>query len=144
MKSLKLAAAIDNKFVQLTRYAANGVVATVIHYLVLYTCVEIVGFQFIGLANLLASSFGILASFFGNKYFVFRPNYGCAHTQLFKFIFFYAFIAIIHGAVLHIWSDVYHLNYNYGFILAVTIQFLLGYFASKLLVFSEANNIIRG
>lgn len=129
---------------QILRYAANGVAATAIHYIVLYTCVEILNFRFIGLANLLASSFGILTSFFGNKHFVFKSTGGSVSPALARFIFFYAIIALIHGAILHVWSDIYRMNYNQGFVFAILIQFLLGYMASKFFVFNESRNKNRG
>jgi len=129
---------------QITRYAANGVAATAVHYSALYICVEIIEFQLIGAANLFASTFGILASFLGNKYFVFNSNHGRAHAQLLKFIAFYVLIAVIHGAILLVWSDVYQLNYNHGFALAVTIQFLLGYLVSKYLIFNQKITMVRG
>lgn len=122
---------------EVARYAANGFVATSVHYMVLYSCVEILNFRLIGLANLLASIFGILFSFMGNKYFVFKSSDRNIGYQLALFISLYALVAFIHGAFLYIWSDVMEKNYNHGFIVAVIIQLLLGYLASKYFVFNR-------
>jgi putative flippase GtrA len=129
---------------EVLRYTTNGLVATGVHYLVLYICVELLNFSFKGLANLLASVFGILFSFVGNKYYVFRSSVGILRDQLAKFFFFYTIVAFIHGAFLYFWSDVLNKSYNYGFIIAVLIQFALGYLSSKIFIFNETFQLDKG
>lgn len=124
-------------FGEVMRYTTNGLFATGVHYLVLYSCVELLNFPLVGLANFLASVVGILASFAGNKYFVFKSVGGPTKSQLVRFIIFYAVIAFIHGAFLYLWSDVLNKGFNSGFVVAVMIQFLLGYLSSKFLIFTK-------
>ena len=91
------------------------------------------------MANLLASLFGISASFLGNRHYVFRSTREDLLFQATKFIALYTAIALLHGTTLYIWTDLYNLNYNLGFLIAVLIQFSLGYLGGKTLVFSESN-----
>jgi putative flippase GtrA len=123
---------------ELMRYGVNGLVATAVHYLVLFIGIELIQFSSVGLTNLMASTVGITASFIGNRYFVFQCTGETIATQLTKFAGLYVAIAIIHGFVLFIWSDHYGLNYNYGFVIAVIIQFSLGYLGLKMLIFKPA------
>lgn len=129
---------------EIIRYTINGLVATGAHYLVLYTCVELLNFPLVGLANFLASVVGILVSFAGNKYYVFKSVGGPAKTQLLKFIFFYVFVAFIHGTFLYLWSDVFNNNFNSGFVVAVIIQFLLGYLSSRFFIFNKVYQAAKG
>jgi putative flippase GtrA len=119
------------------RYVLNGMAATAFHYLALYSCIEILNFKSIGLANFYASLVGISSSFMGNRYFVFEPTNEKTVSQFFKFISSYSLVALIHGVFLYIWSDILLKNYNYGFAIAVAIQFLLGYYASKRFIFKQ-------
>ena len=113
------------------RYIANGVVATVVHYAVLTFNINVVSIESAGIANFIASVFGISVSFIGNRYIVFKKIEETLISQASKFAALYIIIAVIHGLVLYVWSDVYKLNYNYGFVIAVTIQFVLGYLGKK-------------
>lgn len=122
---------------QIVRYGVNGLVATFVHYSVLYFCIEIYSINSVGLANFIASVFGVLVSFFGNRFFVFHTTEDFLSKQLLGFLILYGLIAIMHGTLLHIWSDIYELNYNVGFLMAVIIQFFLGYFCSKYVVFGD-------
>ena len=124
---------------EMLRYSINGFIATILHYSVLFFCLEIAELRSAGFANLLASTIGISLSFLGNRYFVFcRYEVGII-TQAAKFIGLYSTIAIMHGGVLYLWTDRLGLNYNIGFVIAVFIQFLLGYFGGKQFVFNQTN-----
>jgi putative flippase GtrA len=120
---------------EIFRYGLNGLIATGVHYLVLYSCIEIYKFDLIGLANFCASLVGISISFFGNRYLVFKNNNQKISTQFIKFISIFSVVAFLHGCFLYVWSDIFENNYNYGFAIAVAIQFILGYFASKYIIF---------
>lgn len=120
---------------QIVRYGLNGIFATFIHYLVLCVCIDLLHFYKAGVANLVASSFGITASFIGNKYYVFREINAQIYKQATTFVALYICIALLHGLTLYVWSDVLLLSYHIGFLIAVCIQFALGYYASKYYVF---------
>jgi hypothetical protein len=53
-----------------------------------------------------------------------------------RFLSLYAAIACLHGLLLFLWSDVLHLNYSLGFLMATGLQMALSYAGNKLLVFS--------
>lgn len=122
---------------ELLRYGVNGLLATAVHYIVLYFCIEFFQFRSAGVANLVASAFGISVSFMGNRYFVFKNTDKGFLSQAAKFAGLYAVIGFVHGSTLYVWTDIYKLNYNFGFLIAVLIQFTLGYIASKRFVFNK-------
>ena len=122
---------------EILRYALNGLAATAVHYSVL-----VAGFGFLkipsaGLANLIAASCGITVSFFGNRIFVFRDSSESVLNQAARFGVLYASIAVFHTGFLAIWTDMYGLNFNIGFVIATCFQTVSSYFGNKYLVFSR-------
>ncbi len=120
---------------QVFKYIVNGLAATGIHFSVLVFCLEVLHWQTAGLANLVASIFGITASFIGSRYFVFSGSSVAARSQVVRFIVLYAMLAAMHGFVMYLWADVAKLNYVFGFVIATGLQVLSSYFGNKLLVF---------
>ncbi len=86
---------------------------------------------------MVAALFGITASFFGNRYFVFVEHTESITRQATKFGSLYAVIAVLHGVILYIWSDNFGLDYKLGFLLATGLQVILSYFSNKKLVFNK-------
>lgn len=128
----------ENKFVnqnEIYRFIINGIVATGIHYCVLTTNIEVFKIESAGLANLLAATFGITASFIGNRYFVYKGHSGTLIQQASKFGLLYILIAILNGMVLFVWADLYGLSYHLGFIVATILQTCLSYLGNKKIVF---------
>lgn len=122
---------------QVVRYIINGLVATGVHFLVLSTLVEQVQLESAGTSNLIASVFGISASFLGNRFFVFaeQGKQGRLATQGIRFLASYALIALVHYAVMTVWTDMAGLDYRIGFLVAMVFQVVLGYLANKHFVF---------
>lgn len=120
---------------QVTRYIANGLAATAVHFGVLTINIRVLGLQSAGIANLLAAVVGISTSFLGSRYFVFRKREESILHQATKFGALYALIAILHGAVLFEWTDVAKLDYRVGFLIATALQMVFSYFGNKALVF---------
>ncbi len=120
---------------QVFKYIVNGLAATGIHFSVLVFCLEVLHWQTAGLANLVASIFGITASFIGSRYFVFSGSSVAARSQVVRFVVLYAMLAAMHGFVMYLWADVAKLNYVFGFVIATGLQVLSSYFGNKLLVF---------
>jgi putative flippase GtrA len=120
---------------EVIRYAINGVVATAVHYGILTFNLSVLGFASAGLANLVAAIFGISVSFVGSRYFVFPGTDEAILTQAIKFSVLYGAIAVCHGMVLFIWTDLYTLDYRVGFLIATIIQVTLSYLGNKFLVF---------
>lgn len=121
---------------EVLRYGLNGLAATAVHYGVLSFNLQVLHLPSAGLANLIAAVFGISASFLGSRYFVFRGAGGGIGGQALRFFLLYAGIALLHGAVLAVWTDYYHLDYRLGFLLATGLQVALSYLGNKHLVFS--------
>lgn len=120
---------------QPVRYLINGLVATAIHFLVLTINLKLLGWSSAGLSNFVASIFGICASFVGSRYFVFQYSSEALSAQIYRFILLYLAIALLHGALLYIWVDVYSLNYILGFGVATAMQVLFSYIGNKFMVF---------
>ncbi len=120
---------------QVFRYIVNGLVATSIHYGVLRFNIEVLDFPSAGLANGVAAVFGIAASFVGSRYFVFRGSQGRLLQQGALFLLAYGCIAVLHGLVLFVWSDVYRLDYTIGFLVATGMQVACSFLVNKFMVF---------
>ncbi|MCB1505284.1 MAG: GtrA family protein [Hyphomicrobiaceae bacterium] len=118
------------------RYVINGIVATSVHYCVLTFNLVTLALPSAGLANLIASMFGIATSFLGSRFFVFRKHDMPMTAQALKFGALYATIAVLHGGILLLWTDTLEQDYRIGFLIATFVQFLLSYVGNKFLVFS--------
>lgn len=119
----------------IVRYIINGLFATALHYIALTINLEIYDMKSAGVANFIAALFGITVSFLGNRYYVFRSRNKSLINQSIMFFALYALIALIHGTVLYLWTDLQGFDYRIGFIIASVIQFIMSYFGNKLLVF---------
>lgn len=117
------------------RFIINGGVATAVHFLVLWVCLKIFLLDSAGFSNLIASVFGIIMSFLGNRYFVFRRFEQSIIQQFSKFSGIYCLIALLNGLLLFIITDYYGIDFRIGFIISVIVQVILGYLGSKFLVF---------
>ena len=122
---------------EVLRYGLNGLAATAVHYGVLVAGLAVLKIPSAGLANLIAAACGITVSFFGNRIFVFRDADENVLSQAARFGLLYASIAVFHAGFLAIWTDVYGLSYNIGFLLATCFQTVSSYFGNRYLVFSR-------
>ena len=129
---------MDPRIAELGRFVINGVVATLVHYSVLTFNLRVLDIPSAGLANFFAAWFGIAASFIGSRIFVFRRNQSPWLPQALRFLALYASIACLHGLLLFVWTDTFHLNYTAGFAVATVLQTGLSYLGNKLLVFSAS------
>ena len=120
---------------QSVRYLINGLAATAVHFAVLTFNLTVLGWRSAGISNLVAAIFGIAASFLGSRYFVFQGSTEPLFKQVYRFIFLYAAIALLHGALMYVWADHYNLNYIAGFIVATGMQVLCSYWGNKRMVF---------
>lgn len=121
---------------EIARYIVNGLAATAIHFGVLSFCLEVLRLPSAALANLVAATFGISASFLGSRYFVFRRPDEPMARQAARFGALYAGIAVLHALVLALWTDLGGLDYRVGFLLATGLQVVLSYWGNKRLVFN--------
>ncbi|HFK2947502.1 TPA: GtrA family protein [Stenotrophomonas maltophilia] len=120
---------------EVVRYGINGLLATALHFMVLYCALEVWGFRSAGLANGAAACVGIAASFMGSRYFVFRASSGSFVGQGVRFVALYAVIALLHALVLYLWSDRAGWDYRLGFLVATCVQVACSFLANKLVVF---------
>lgn len=120
---------------EISRYAINGIIATVVHYGVLTANLGFLEFKSAGLANFVAAIFGIITSFLGSRYYVFSRTEESIVQQAVKFSGLYGAIAVLHGLLLWLWTDWYGLDYRVGFLFATSIQMSLSYLGNKFLVF---------
>jgi putative flippase GtrA len=125
------------EFGRLGRYIVSGVAATIVHFCALWFNLEMLHMPSAGMANFFAAIVGIATSFIGNRYFVFRHTAENILRQASKFVLVYALIACVHALVLLVWSDLLHLDYRIGFLIAVLLQVILGYIGNKTLVFKH-------
>ena len=117
------------------RYAVNGLVATVVHFGVLQINLKILAISPVGLANFIAACFGVICSFVGNRYFVFTSQNKSGLSQVLRFGGLYTTIALLHGIVLYLWSDLQGWDYRTGFVVATMLQVVSSYWGNKLFVF---------
>lgn len=120
---------------QLFRYLVNGGVATAVHFLVLTVNLKVLGWESAGLSNIVAAACGTIMSFLGNRYYVFHGSTEPLFKQIYRFSFIYVAIAVGHGLILYVWSDIYRMNYIFGFMLATLFQVACSYSGNKLMVF---------
>lgn len=120
---------------EILRYVVNGLVATLVHYGVLSANLNLLAFQSAGWANFVAAIFGIATSFLGSRYFVFHQTAQSVLQQAIKFCGLYAAIAVLHGLLLWVWSDLNGFDYRIGFLIATFVQVSLSYLGNKFLVF---------
>lgn len=126
----------DTAAAETIRYVINGVAATGVHYTALLINLHVLGIASAGLANLLAALVGITASFLGSRYFVFRGHTESLLRQAAKFGLLYGAIALLHGLVLYLWTDLAGFDYRIGFLFALVLQVALSYWGNKRLVFT--------
>lgn len=120
---------------EFARYVINGLVATIIHYGVFVLNLEWLGFRSAGAANFVAAIFGITASFFGSRCYVFRSRSANVWQQALGFGGLYGAIAALHGAILLLWTDWRGFDHRIGFLIATALQVSLSYLGNKYLVF---------
>lgn len=122
------------------KFIVNGLVATFVHYVVML----LISNYLIGIYSIaygIASIFGILTSFLGNKFFVFATSnqyHLPSHTtfkQLRSFLLLYGLIMLICSVLMGVLSDLLYINYNLSFMIALCVQTLLSFFGNKRYVF---------
>ena len=119
------------------RFIINGIAATLVHYCVLTANIELFDIPSAGISNFIAAAVGILVSFLGSRYYVFKKTDQPIQNQALKFGTLYFSISILHASILFIWSDYYGFDYRIGFVLATFVQVTFSYLGNKFLVFKS-------
>lgn len=119
------------------RFVANGLAATAVHFAILAFCLHGLGLGSAGASNLIASGGGVLASFLGNRHFVFRSKESSMMGQLHRFGLLYLVLCLMQGLILYLWSDIGGLDYRIGFALGVAVQAVCTYYGAQHWVFKR-------
>lgn len=117
---------------EMSRYVINGACVSLAHYIALVICINLIDIA--GIANLMASVVGIICSFFGCRLYVFKQKRDIL-SQFSKFISLYTIIALLHGSVMFLWTDVGKFDFRIGFLIATSIQMVITFAGNKTLVF---------
>lgn len=131
----RIKAALTRDGGEVFRYIVNGLVATAAHFSFLTILVEFFEVESAGLANLIAAALSISVSFLGSRYYVFKNTDQPWYRQASKFVLLYLSIALVHGAVMWLWSDHFGFDYRLGFLIATCFQVAGSYLGNKFLVF---------
>ena len=121
------------------RYVINGAAATLIDFAVLRAASAVLGEGMVWLAGGLGAAVGITASFLGSRYFVFSHRRGDWRVEVARFLPLYGVLALVRMALFYVWSDVYGLDKNIGFVIATGVQVIATFFGNKYLVFRNGN-----
>jgi putative flippase GtrA len=122
---------------EILRYIINGLIATLVHFSVLTFNVEVVALNSAGVSNFIAALFGISTSFLGSRYYVFQKHHAPVLGQAALFVLLYGFIAMLHGLILLLLTDIYGYDYRIGFVIATLLQVSISYASNKYLVFKQ-------
>lgn len=117
------------------RFVINGLIASLIHFSVLYACVNLLIISYDGISNFIGAIFGTIYSFLGNKFFVFNSKHNSIYTEGYKFLILYTLMAFNHGVFLYVWSDLFGQNYILGFIIITILNTMLSFFYNKYKIF---------
>jgi putative flippase GtrA len=118
-------------------FVLNGLFAAGVHFSVLTVLVEFARLGSHGLANGLASLFGIAVSYLGNRFVVFRAPTATSRT-LPRFLLLYGLIAILNTCAMWLWSDLAGLPYRPGFVLIIGLVTAVSYLGNRYFVFSPS------
>ena len=121
------------------RYVVNGAAATVIDFSTLHLASAALGEGMTWLAGGIGAAVGITASFLGSRYYVFPHRRGDWRVEVARFLPLYGMLALVRMALFYVWSDVYGLDQNIGFIIATGVQVVATFFGNKYLVFRNGN-----
>ena len=118
------------------RFAINGLIASGIHFFVLSLSIVLFEVSSAAMASVLASTFGIASSFFGNRHFVFSSGKsGTILSQLKRFLPLYLSMFVLHSSLLFTLTDLQEFDYRFSFLVATSVQAIVSYFCNKNLVF---------
>jgi len=127
----------NTAFNEVVRFIINGLIATSVHFVILYLCVSYSILPYDGISNLIGAIFGSIFSFLGNKFYVFRGSNNNVFIQTSQFIVLYALMALNHGVFLYYWSDLGNHNYMVGFIIVTIVNTIISFLCNKYMIFNQ-------
>ena len=117
------------------RFALIGVIATLVHFVVIVLLVEILGLLTPTPSTVIGSIFGITVAYLGNYWFVFRLDDQRHDLYAPRFVVTYLGVMAIHAGMMYLFVDVLYLKYAYGFIVATVFSATTTFLANRLVVF---------
>jgi len=123
-------------FNQVSRFAAVGVVATLVHYLVIVLLVDLLHWVGPTPATVAGSVFGIATAYFGNAHFVFEIEERRHAVYVPRFVVIYLSVMAIHAGMMYLFADRMGLQYTVGFVVATAFSAITTFLANRYLVFN--------
>jgi putative flippase GtrA len=123
--------------VRFKKFVVVGLIATAVHYLCLNAFVLIWSDTLVWKLNLFAAAFGIMASYLGNRHFVFLSG-NPALPESVRFLFSYILVGLVHTVLMYVMVDSLRFALSIGFIFATSVQVFLSYTANRMYVFYRA------
>jgi putative flippase GtrA len=117
------------------KFLLNGLISTLIHYVILVVAIEILGVVSIVLANMMAGATAVLYSFVGNKYYVFKSHDEVLYFQAFKFLIVYTLLIILHTIAMFVLTNKMSVSYHISFIMVSSLFAMASFFLNKIVVF---------
>jgi len=127
------------RFNQFIGYTFFGLIATLVHFICLYSLVDIFHLLTPVKASVVAFLCGATVGFMCNRIFVFkRSNAGFA--ALSKYLLLTGFSIINNTILMYIFIDIFIWNYLISQVCATLTIFIINYIVCKFLIFKEPAN----
>ena len=120
------------------RFVLVGLVATLVHYLVILCLVDLLSLLEPTPATVVGSVFGIATAYVGNYHYVFGVDDKRHHHYVPRFVITYLIVMSIHASVMYLFVEILLLPYELGFITATALSAMTTFVANNLIVFSNA------
>ena len=120
-----------------TRFVLVGIIATLVHYLVILCLVDLLSLLEPTPATVVGSVFGIATAYIGNYHYVFGVDDKRHHHYLPRFVITYLIVMIIHASVMYLFAEILLLPYELGFITATALSAMTTFMANNLIVFGS-------
>ncbi|MES9967875.1 MAG: GtrA family protein [Sedimenticola sp.] len=118
-----------------SRFALVGILATLVHYLVIVMLVDLLGWMGPTPATVVGSIFGIATAYAGNYLYVFGLSDRKHDHYAPRFVFTYLSVMAIHAGMMYLFADILGLRYEYGFVVATlfsaTTTFIANHFVFR-------------
>jgi putative flippase GtrA len=122
------------------RFVLVGLVATLVHYLVILCLVDLLNLLDPTPATVVGSVFGIATAYVGNYHYVFGVDDNRHDHYVPRFVITYLIVMTIHASVMYLFVELLLLPYELGFITATALSAITTFAANNLVVFASSND----
>jgi putative flippase GtrA len=116
------------------KFFINGLISTLVHYLVLIFAIELIKIDNIILANLIAGIIAIFYSFISNKYYVFKAHNKNIFFQVLKFLILYLSTIMLHTVIMFFLTKT-GVDYHISFFVTSSFLAVISFIVNKIVVF---------